>query len=370
MKIIGNNLVDAEISNTSNQGDEKIAPNCFVDKIMHLFLRHNLTLVCLEDVMKLLNEGKEEWNKFPTSKRLILKLFRQHRDVFETFYMVKCCKCKHTNKIDSESKRSQCEECDNPLEKSETAFFVYIPIRQQIIKSIKENRVFVNNCTGDGSYCDAHDGSILKNVMKQYQDTDVNVLSLCLNLDGANKFKSNVLSVWPIQLIQNYLIPEIRFLPNHIIVAGLHYNKKKPNCFDFMLPLVKEINDQRNSEILVIQIEGVDYKFKPIITHCAVDLPAKSLLQETKQFGSYDGCTFCHIPGEAVTMDILNDSDDEEIKKKKKKSKKKREGPKKYVRYVEGDEMYALRDANEMLETMLAVSQSETGEAVDGIKGN
>lgn len=196
----------------------------------------------------------------------------------------------------------------------------------------------------------------------------MNVLSLCLNLDGANKFKSNVLSVWPIQLIQNYLIPEIRFLPNHIIVAGLHYNNKKPNCFDFMLPLVVEINDL-NSEILIIQIEGVDYKFKPIITHCGVDLPAKSLLQETKQFGSYDGCTFCYIPGEAITMDIQKDSDDEEIKKKKKKGKKKSEGPKKFVRYVEGDEIHSLRDASEMLETMLTVSQSEPGAVVDGIKG-
>lgn len=144
---------------------EKSAPNSFVDKIMHLFLRHNLTLVCLEDVMKLLNEGKEEWSKLPTSKRQILKLFRQHRNVFNVFYMVKCCNCKYTNKIDSESKAPKCEQCDNPLKKSETSFFVYIPIRQQIIKSIKENRVFVNHYTDDGSYSDVHDSSILKNVL-------------------------------------------------------------------------------------------------------------------------------------------------------------------------------------------------------------
>lgn len=135
-----------------------------------------------------------------------------------------------------------------------------------------------------------------------------------------------------------------------------------------MLPLIQEINDL-NSRILTIAIEGVEYKFKPIITHCGVDLPAKSLLQETKQHGSYDGCTYCYIPGETVTIDIHNDSE-EEIKQKIAKKKKKSQVPKKYVRYVDGNETYDLRDGRGMMETMLSLSQSKTGEASDGIKGN
>lgn len=109
----------------------------------------------------------------------------------------------------------------------------------------------------------------------------------------------------------------------------------------------------------------------PVITHCAVDLPAKSMLQQTKQYGSYDGCTYCDIPVEQVAIEIRNDSDDEETsntkKKHNKKSKKKVQGPKKFVSYVETGEVYNLRNEEETIETMLAVAK--TGEIVDGIKG-
>lgn len=99
-------------------------------------------------------------------------------------------------------------------------------------------------------YSDAYDGLILKKVLAQYKDTDVNILSLCINLDGANKFKSNVLSVWPIQLIQNYLPPSIRFIPNNIITTGLFYDKNKPDCYNYMMPLINEVNDLAKLQLL------------------------------------------------------------------------------------------------------------------------
>lgn len=334
-------------------------------------MRHNLTLICLEDLMKLLNEDRGQWDKLPTTKKLIIKLFRQNRDVFDVFYLVKCDKCKATTRIDSQSSKSKCERCDNVLKKRETNFFVSIPVEQQIKKSIEGNKEFVMDSNNENScYSDAYDGLILKKILAEYKDTDVNILSLCINLDGANKFKSNFLSVWPIQLIQNYLPPSIRFLPNNIITTGLFYDKNKPDCYDYMMPLINELNDLYSRK-MTITIEGTKYNFMPVITHCAVDLPAKSMLQQTKQYGSYDGCTYCDIPGEQVTIEIQNNSDDEETsntkKKHKKKSTKKVQGPKKFVRYVEGGEVYNLRNEKETLETMLAVSQ--TGEAVDGIKG-
>lgn len=216
----------------------------------------------------------------------------------------------------------------------------------------------------------------MKEVLEQYKDSDVNILSLCLNIDGANKYKSNNLYVWPIQLMQNYLPPNIRFLPNNIIVNGLYYNKVKPNCYEYMLPLITELN-RLNEQNITINIEGQDYIFKPVITSCSVDLPEKSLLQETKQFGSYDGCTYCDIPGELVVAEKLDSSDDEDegTSKKKKKQKKRCNIKKKvagdasktltkFVRYVEGDQEPKLRDEVETLKTMLAVSASTSKEAV------
>lgn len=113
-----------------------------------------------------------------------------------------------------------------------------------------------------------------------------------------------------------------------------------------------------------MNIETEDYTFKPVITHCAVDLPAKSGVQEIKQHGGYSSCTFCKIPGEIVLI----------AKKPKKKSKQslainnEEIQANKFVRYVEGNEKHELRDEAETLKQMLAASKSNGGS--DGIKGN
>ncbi len=217
---------------------------------------------------------------------------------------------------------------------------------------------------------DAHDGKILKDVLKQYAEADVNILSFCLNLDGANKYNSNELSVWPIQLLPNYLPPNIRFLPNNIIVSGLYYNNTKPNCHEFMLPLINELNDL-NARKITMDIDGEEFVFKPVITHCSVDLPAKSMLQQTKQFGSYNGCTYCDIHGELIAIQKSSSCTKKAGIKKTKviENSEAKPNPKRYVRYVEGDEQPLLRNEFETLKTMLAVSSSATGEAVDGVKG-
>lgn len=147
--------------------------------------------------------------------------------------------------------------------------------------------------------------------------------------------------------------------------------------------MVQELQDlsQRN---ITMNIESKDFKFKPLITHCGVDLPAKSMLQETKQYGSYDGCTYCEIPGELV---LLKDTKNAKTKGKKidtvkKKSNNKANDKKpnnesnedlnkenKFVRYIEGDGSYKLRDEMETLRKMLAASSSTNNKAIDGIKG-
>lgn len=217
--------------------------------------------------------------------------------------------------------------------------------RLQVIQSIKENwsyiKKFDTSDNGLESYSDAHDGAILKEIYKQYKDCDVNILPLCLNVDGANKFKSNSSSVWPIQLMQNYLPPQIRFLPKNIIISELHYTNSdehsKLNFRDFLLPLVKELHSIKLQNIK-IDIEEDEFQFKPIVYTCTVDLPAKSKVQETKQFGGYYACTYCYIYGELVPIPNL--------KNQKKSSKDDRQivkGPKKFVRYVEGTASPKLR---------------------------
>lgn len=146
-------------------------------------------------------------------------------------------------------------------------------------------------------------------------------------------------------------------------MAGLYYGKLKLNCRDYLLPLVEELNYLKENEIK-LNIENDEYTFKPIITHCAVDLPAKSMLQEIKQFGGYCSCSYCKIPGELVLI--------QPTKTKKKSNKRLAKNneeiePKKFVRYVEGKEIHELREEVDTLKQMLVASKSN--DDVDGIKG-
>lgn len=372
--------------------------NDLVEKIMLLYLKHNLTLVCLEDVMKLINENLEDCKKFPTGKVQIMNMFREHRDLVDIFYFIKCTKCKKYSKAENKI-AAKCSRCGNGIKFTETNYFVNLPVEQQIVKSIKENWSYIQNFAIDRDtektmISDAYDGEILRKILEKYRDSDVNILSLTINVDGANKFRSNTKSVWPIQLVQNYLPPSIRFLPQNVIVNGLQYVSSKDddtddlNFREFLLPLVNELNNLKTN-IIQIEIDNENYSFKPIITHAAVDLPAKSKFAEMKQCGGYDrfgcfgyaiiklqiiknfivhSCTFCEIPGEQVEVENLV------VKKRvnKKASKKPNsetalaKKPKTFVRYVQGD--YKIRDEVETLKKMLLASESN-GQSIDGVKG-
>ncbi len=81
-------------NNNANIDAKSLVPDEFVDMILAFFLNHNLTMVGLEDEMKLLNAKKDDCEELPTGKKQIIDMFRKNREVFEVFYFVKCSKCK------------------------------------------------------------------------------------------------------------------------------------------------------------------------------------------------------------------------------------------------------------------------------------
>ncbi len=312
--------------------------------------------------MELLNLNRDVHDQLPTHKKQILKMFCDGKDIIDVFYFIRCDKCKKIVKKDS-TDILQVMCCGVKLKKTETNFVVFMPLRKQISQSLESNWTRIQNfdTADDGLISDAHHGKILKQILKDYEHSDINILSLSLNVDGANKYNSNKLSLWPLQFSQNYLPPEIRFFPNNILVAGLMYTEDKFDFREYMLPLIQELNDL-NKDKIVKNVNGESYTFKPIVTSCVVDLPAKSKIQETIQFNGYDACTYCEHPGEQIII----------TSKKNKKTKKKaqdngqEEKQVKGVRYTEGSHSYPLRNEEETLKKMLVASSSGT---VDGIKG-
>lgn len=149
---------------------------------MELYVKHNITLECLSDWVKLLNTKLEDCEKLPTGKVHLLKLFNEYCDVVDIFFYVKCNKCPKVTKIQSDRRNEHaCSGCDNSLKTTETNFFVVIPVEQQIVRSVEKNWKEISEFdTSDKNskfYSDAHDGSILRDV---HIATENLTLTFCL----------------------------------------------------------------------------------------------------------------------------------------------------------------------------------------------
>lgn len=341
-----------------------------------------------DDRSAFVNTLLEDCEKLPEGKVQLINLFRENQqNLIDIFFFIKCNKCHKGTKVQADQKKgSKCCNCNELLKTEETNFFVILPVEQQIVQCLETKWNAINKFWTESfeaedsdtinasvkSYTDAHDGKILRKILDEYKESKVNILPLCLNVDGANKFKSNSHSVWPIQLIQNYLPPYMRYIPQNIILNGLYYHKSKGeeelNFRVYLRPPIDELNDLKKDPIL-LEMEDTQYQFKPVVISCAVDLPAKSKIQETKQFGGYDACTFCDIHGKKVLIEKLKTP--KKLAKKAPKAEESAAGKQKFgVRYVvESGRSHNLRDEVETLEKMLAVSEFDGKKPIDGIKG-
>lgn len=323
--------------------------------VLKLFMKHNWTITCLEDVCKLINNIPGATINLPSTKYGIFKRFQSNcsPDIVKKYY-IKCEACKIYRNGNT------CHECNSELKTNELNFFAYIPIENQLKQSIEKNWSNIVNFdaeNGDnGSISDVHSANILRTLYKKCEMLDGNVISLSLNTDGANKFKCNKRSIWPIQVVQKFLPPNQRYETQNIITTGIFYGLQKPDCLEFFQPL---LNDMKKLGKVGITIEkaGEEYKFMPIISHCVVDLPAKHMIQCIKQYNGKNACTYCMHPGESV-----------EFSKNTKPGRKKSNlyTSRKVIRYTENGRKYELRNS---LETMTSMAKETSTENIDGVTG-
>lgn len=123
------------------------------------------------------------------------------------------------------------------------------------------------------------------------------MLSLTLNIDGGLIADKSTHSLWPVQLYQNYIPPEIRFLPENILVAGLYYGDHKPDPYELLYPLLSELRHLFEIEIQLMH-NGIQYDFLPILLYCSCDLPARAILQNFKHPTGANACPVCLHPGD------------------------------------------------------------------------
>lgn len=281
--------------------------------LLHHFVRHNLSLKCLEDTAKLINGTPGATIKIPTTKYKLIKTFVSMSG-FKIEFHIFCTHCKiYSNHIVDGA--HECEECSRKLKATETNHFIYIPLEEQLKRLLNRHYDSVLSfaagidTNNSAPVKDVHDGKVVKNLMKSKN----NLLCVMINSDGVALKKSGNKSFWSIQVICNFLPPYQRYQLPNILSVGFYYNNEKPDMLKFFRPLAIELKSlESNGFIFKNQV------FRVAVTHAVFDLPAKAMFLKMKQFNGYDACGFCFQAGRHISdvgVRYGNDAECAELRK-------------------------------------------------------
>lgn len=264
--------------------------------LLNHFVTRNLSLKCLEDTAKLMNDMPGATIKLPTTKYKLLQAFFSITK-FTVEHHVFCGCCKIFSKCIVDRAEWKCVKCSVRLHATEINHFTYIPLEQQLKyvldKHMESIEGYLNgieiNCSGPVT--DVYSGSVVRRVM-QAKD---NMLCLMLNTDGVAVKKSSKNSLWPIQIICNFLPPHLRYRLENVLCVGFHYSNEKPDMLCFFRPFAEELKR--------LETDGFVFRdrvYRVAATNAALDLPAKSMFLQIKQFNGYSACGFCFEKGELI----------------------------------------------------------------------
>lgn len=266
-----------------------------LERLLRHFIKYNLTYECLENTAKIMNGMPGATVRLPTSKRVLIKAFLSMSS-FNKQYHIHCDRCKiYIKCLPDEFDNWECENCSSKLKIGETNYFVYIKLEEQLKEML--NRYWdtipsYNNMVTNVNHrniTDVHTGAVVKGVLRCKN----NMLSIMINSDGLSLKKSGSNSVWPIQIICNFLPQELRYRMENIITVAFYYNQPKPDMLKFFTPFCEEIE--------ALETKGFVFRnevFRPAITHAVFDLPAKAAFQQTMQYNGYFECGYCMHRGE------------------------------------------------------------------------
>lgn len=272
-----------------------------VEKVVLNALKYNNPKSCIESSIKIMNEVPGSKFHLPETKYMVKETIQTVFD-FEVHYMCKKCEI-YTGTPYKKAKISQIvrKECGATFGKKSDEFFIYIPIEQQLRLSIEKNfdSIIQFKCSerDENFVSDVRDGSIHKNIDLKFPDSFN--LSLLVNTDGAQVFDSTKKSLWPLQIIQKILHPKIRYLTSNILLVGLIFVKGKPDPTHFFFPLIQEIT-RMHKQGFRIESMSKEIIFRPFITHCVCDLPAKAKCQGILQYNGEFACGYCLHPGISI----------------------------------------------------------------------
>lgn len=335
--------IDSSLNESfSYQRSNDIFENPFssaVNKLLKFQAEQNISNAATVRIAQIQNEMEGSQIEISLDMRKLIKN-ADRRYSFE--YYVFCEKCKEVVKSGN-----YCPQCDIKTTKTRDNFFVYIPIKQQIALTLHKHldaiMEFVEKERTNETIQDIYDGKVFQETKLKYPN--IIILPLTFNLDGASVSNSSKTSIWPILIYQNFLPPNIRFMKENILLAGVISTNTKPDLAKLMLPFIIEMNQLFKDKISIIR-DGKNHHFLPLVMFCLCDLPARAEVQQIKFVSGYHSCPVCLQRGEAV---------------------KTTNGKSSYVRYVKTDEKPEMRTHTQTI--TYTITHLATKKSVHGIKG-
>lgn len=178
-------------------------------------------------------------------------------------------------------------------------FFIYIPLKQQIVSFLHENWEAIEKDRQkeqiEVALSDVSDGMTIRTINAKYPDSVNLCLMICL--DGAKVYQNNK-SIWPMQIILNFLPRNIRYTTSRILTTGLYYGRGKPDLKNYCMPLIHELRQLCNS----FKISEISdrLEFRVFLTQSLCDLPAKAMCQGLTQYNGKFACSYCLHPGVSI----------------------------------------------------------------------
>lgn len=264
--------------------------------VMDYYIKHKAKWVEIEAILRLINKIAIQ-KIIPTSKYAFFKHFEANFNFdFHVFCKNEKCESIEMIRCGSEKFHYVCTECnaDNSVGDAKVAYVTFEVENQLkiLLEKHKESLIMPNEPLDKLPLKDVWNREIHRQILIKEKNP---FISLTINTDGVQIFKSNSTSLWPIIICVNNLSMEERFMQDNVIICGFHYSEKLEMDV-YLETFVKEIID-------INERGGIELSFGNYNVFCALstlDAPAKSKVQNMVQYNGYSGCPYCWETGSYV----------------------------------------------------------------------
>lgn len=256
------------------------------------YLKHGLSKSSLSDLLDILNITSRLYeDEELRSPYMFMKKYGLLKTELKRVYPCTTCSAQLIN--GENGFPTEIQPCGHRYleEASDKCYTLLLPIDEQVQFFLRNYGIKQPHTYND---CEDRKGDVFTgDRYKQYvKDGLINdrTITMQINTDGAQKFKSSKYSFWPFMGIINETGYKTR--RSNVILMAIWFGNKKPPRSVFLDPCVNQLKKLCSTGI---ECDGKIYKIRPVIV--TVDTVARPVLRNTTQFNGAYGCDFCLHPG-------------------------------------------------------------------------